>query len=1644
MQNPLSKSAMKIVQMSMVALALFCLAPLYGQFPGIPVGVPGGVPGTGGGPGVPPPPDNIFEGYPNPYANKAVSYQSTYLFTKAELDQIVPDDKIMYGIAFVVDNAQSAILRNFTISIAEVDYDEIPASGINESFTQVYFRTAYTEHKGTNVHVFNEPYCYESGKNLLIQVCVQNGAGEKTFNAGILSNVPDSSRYTAYHDWSDNSMNVCGTKTSEAQRYIDRPVTYFFANPISYTDFQARKAENPSGLEFINSVHTPKIWIKNYSCVDHTDYTIGYQIEGGTPHVETPNVLMVRGEVKAFTFSQSITLDKPGFHVMKYWVNHPGDINPANDTITRLIWVRENKFEGLDYTGTDFWVGFMQNFSNPSTLVQKVFVTTLDTAQVEISLPTQGWSQSLNLLPFEVKSVDIPVNIGGYVTANDKPGVAQPIAVKVTATSEIAVYGLSNVPQSSDAYLAIPTPSLGREYYALAPIGTFFVRGVGELTEEELPAQILLIGTENGTEAKVVLNGPANGKNKGDTLFVSLNEGETYLVKAKVDRLLGIPSNTYDLTGTQIISNHKIGVIGGSQCATVPGYGDPDACQYCDHIMEQATPSSSWGNSYYLTDFAYKPGEDIIRIVNGGFGPTTVNVGGTVYNLTNRGEYIDHKFQGNIRILATNPVQVVQMCTGGQCAPSSSTDPFYINAIPDVQWGSNYTFSTVVSGYFPLQYINVIKRAGEGRVAIDGNMVAQSNFTQVAGTNYYAAKLAVTQGTHMVTSDTTISVSVYGFGKDDGYGFPASGARLVPVNTPPPEIDTEVKDITCFGYKDGEVEVIGSAGTPPYQVIWNDGYIGATRDSLDEGQYVVTLIDDYGYSVRDTVYVAQPDTFIVTVSTDSLSCFETMHGKAVAEVYGGKEPYQNPNWDNGEVDFAIENLEEGDYIFTITDNEGCKAWDTAFVRQPDPIRFNPTLKGVSCNGKNDAKLEIAPSGGNQGYQISFTDANGDPSPDDNLSPGQYRLTLLDKKGCSLDTQIVVTEPDPLLLSIDEVPSGCLDVATGKIFLHAFGGTPDYNFAAGSHSYQIDSVFDGFSSGTYSVFVRDLNGCFYSNVAQVSTVPVPEFTLDLDHDRCAKEVGEAAYQAKGGTAPYSSEWVVGNDTIPANSISNLGEGSYTLIARDKYCKETIPFEIKNQPKPSFNLDLKPARCGEYNGEINIEMLSFNGYYKHYETFRGEFKDSLINLKASNYLITVSDSLCDVDTVVSGEKIKPAFIVKISVEPQRCNEANGSIDVEIEGGSGNYRYTWYTNPLQYTAKAENLLAGTYTLKVKDDYCDAFFDVVVPEEKAAKIYFSSDDAHCDLNNGAIRTTVLGGSGNFTYTWREFPDSNQTDLKNLDAGWYHLSVFDGTCTVSDSLEITRVYDFSYTADITPTNCDLDQGQIVFNTTPTDNYTYNWLDFPGHTSNQKSDLDSGLVRVDITKGRCTYLFRDKVPMVPNPRFVATTYPSTCDEANGAIKLDAVTFSGDKFFFDADDNPIADSLGNLLAGKYLFKVSDGICTIADSIEIPAIAPPALDYTVTDETCNKGNGEITGTGTGVGNVSIVWADNFSSSFSRSGLSAGNYPYQISDDNCTMQGTAMVSNNPASPLILQEGKLDATCNLDNGYIKVKVSGPEAPYT
>ena len=129
---------------------------------------------------------------------------------------------------------------------------------------------------------------------------------------------------------------------------------------------------------------------------------------------------------------------------------------------------------------------------------------------------------------------------------------------------------------------------------------------------------------------------------------------------------------------------------------------------------------------------------------------------------------------------------------------------------------------------------------------------------------------------------------------------------------------------------------------------------------------------------------------------------------------------------------------------------------------------------------------------------------------------------------------------------------------------------------------------------------------------------------------------------------------------------------------------------------------------------------------------------------------------------------------------CNGAtDGSIDVTVTGGTGNYTYAWSNGAT--TEDLSDLGAGTYSVVVTDENgCSVSIEVEITESDALTLVVDEvvQGPHVlgDISEGfgSIAITVTGGTGTYTYDWTaSLVDGTTTwengdDIDGLFAGTY------------------------------------------------------------------------------------------------------------------------------------------------------------------------------------------------------------------------------------------------------------------------------------
>lgn len=396
-----------------------------------------------------------------------------------------------------------------------------------------------------------------------------------------------------------------------------------------------------------------------------------------------------------------------------------------------------------DSKGTSFWLMFNENLAGGGEVVN-LFITGDTVTTGTVSGPGLGAPIPFSVTPGTVTTVNLPLTVraAGVDSVENK-------GLLVTAGAEITVYGLNRRTATTDAFLGLPVDILGTEYINLGYQNVNIVNAT----------QFGIVATQNGTTVTITPTVNAGvGRTAGVPYNINLNQGQTY-------QLRSTGSAPADLSGTIITSNQPIAVFGGHQCSNIPA-----GQVACDHLVEQLTPPTTWGQSFVTMPLATRLNGDIFRIL-AGTNNTTVTINGVASPVLNRGQFLEQLIAGPATITANNPVMVAQYSRSSS-ADGVTSDPFMMLIPPFEQFLAGYTVTTPASG-FATNFINVVApNAAVGSILLDGVAIPPAAYTPIGASGFSGAQRPVALGTHNLSGPLPFGAFMYGFDSFDSYGYP--------------------------------------------------------------------------------------------------------------------------------------------------------------------------------------------------------------------------------------------------------------------------------------------------------------------------------------------------------------------------------------------------------------------------------------------------------------------------------------------------------------------------------------------------------------------------------------------------------------------------------------------------------------------------------------------------------------------------------------------------------------------------------------------------------------------------------------------------------------------------------------------------------
>jgi gliding motility-associated-like protein len=781
--------------------------------------------------------------------------------------------------------------------------------------------------------------------------------------------------------------------------------------------------------------------------------------------------------------------------------------------------------------------------------------------------------------------------------------------------------------------------------------------------------------------------------------------------------------------------------------------------------------------------------------------------------------------------------------------------------------------------------------------------------------------------------------------------------------------------MTDTGASDGTIDIYAEGGTDSltytlYDTIPEPDEIDsvitvqpgdtAYFTGLEEGVYYAEVTDTNGCGPAVSRYF--PISAIeVSMDADSVLCAGSNTGTAYAEVTGGVLPYTY-EWTTLDTvtmtedtlrvlrdtllnNDTLRDISAGRYILNIIDSTGINVRDSVNVYEPDSIAVDSITpdSSITCHGTQETFVAHI-SGGIKPYEVTWLEKNtlDTVAKKDTalLSAGTYYIDITDRNNCYKRDSVTITQPDSLRITGEDfTPLTSTGASDGSIDIDAAGGNPPlkymlYRFTS-TDTTGIDTTsngeFAGLARGDYFVLVTDAIGC---DTVKSSDILIRALAIEfrIDSVTCAGN-GDGSIIAEiiSGFEPFTYEWTsYSGDTLRVKStsestdtLSGIDGGRYVLNVIDNTNNNNRDTAFLYEPNPLEFYEIVPDTLsgpGQSDGSLAITVTGGNDsiFYEidNLEDFFGPSRDTLQNLN---------------DTT------KKQFV--------GLSEGLYGITVYDENGCGN---------------------------IKDTVEVTYFDLDLDK----------NDIACNgQTNGMAIAQVSGGTPPFTYNWSDttVTDSSRTDtLKNLAAGWYHVTVTDHNgFSLKDSVEVIEPDPLQVTLEDTlsvPCNGSLDSFSLAVNggTAP---YDIDWLDetMDSVATGDTVELGAGNYYISIAdSNNCSIMDSvyieepnsiqiDSINLIPHtPNYTLEVWATGGnDSLYLSIASQDTTFKPDSGFYRNDTTvAVFDSLS---AGTYTITATDTFgcgpdevtlsfpldvnLSIADSIDCPGDSNGAVSVEV---------------------------------------------------------------------------------------------------
>ncbi len=527
----------------------------------------------------------------------------------------------------------------------------------------------------------------------------------------------------------------------------------------------------------------------------------------------------------------------------------------------------------------------------------------------------------------------------------------------------------------------------------------------------------------SGGNHAITMSGSASSEGS-----LTLSTDRNYLSLAGYDAPAGVASVSSDSTINRTIA--RVDASGNVNTTTGINFGTA----YKKNNIRGAVTVD--GTNFYCSGNGSGNNGGTYYLPFGSFTSSAVQISTTVANTR-----VVNIFNNQLYVSSSSGAFLGVSSVGTGLPTANGQTTAILPGLPNITGVSNYGFyfcdlDAGVAGVDVLYVCDDRTTAPDGGLykysLVGGTWVSNGNITSGVGLRGITASKTCTAVSILVTGEA----GVYGVIDNSGYNQPLTGTLTQIVTgvantkirgiafTPGTQGSSGLtasvqssSNVSCFGASNGSINISvnGATGNPSYN--WGSGVTSQNRNNLAPGTYTVTVSDQGGCSATTSTTITEPSAALTaSVSPTSVTCNGGANGSVNLTAAGGTPNYSY-SWSNGASTQNLNNLTQGIFIVTVTDNNSCTATATATITQPTPISVTAAVTNLPCSGGgNTGAVNISVSGGNPNYTFAWSNSSATEDLT-NLAAGTFTVTVTDNSSCTTTFAATVSQAGTLQISL---------------------------------------------------------------------------------------------------------------------------------------------------------------------------------------------------------------------------------------------------------------------------------------------------------------------------------------------------------------------------------------------------------------------------------------------------------------------------------------------------------------------------------------------------------------------------------------------------------------------------------------------------